>query len=824
MNRITLSLLTSTMICSFPALAIDYDSYSDGAVIAECGEHGLMTQISNNKTFLRAMSLATGEVVDDFEYQPYVRINGIGYNTLDNHYYGMDMSTKELLKIIIKKNNSDDVDLPIDYELERIPLPDLVGTNYRLYVADVVSGYWYGFSNPNTLIRINLNEGADQYNLEVVGSGSNLSNYLGDMAYNEIIGEEDVTGDNMFYGVGSGRKGGDADLIRIDPTTGQNTNLGNLGISDPGFFGATYFDNSGNLYVANNKTGNVYKIDIPSINSGTNPSDAITLSANGFSAQGNDGARCQQAALPTEDFDYGHAPRSSSLSGLDFSKSRYAPTYSLGESVEVDLSDIVNIDSDYGQDSGDDGVFLASGVTLQNANVEEDMVTEITVKVSGGLTYVSGWIDFNNNEIFEDSEQVLDAALAYPKGHKIITTDGDEIITTGETNFNIDVPNGVELGTTWVRFRSSDVDMKMSPYGASGPGEVEDYQINLTNTIHENIYFPSKDGFATVAFEDKWPEQADYDFNDVVIKYRQEFMFENNYLRRIDIVGQVAHYGAKYNNGFGFELMQYDDPTNFITTSQIESKVFDSKIGGPSETLPNVVLRHNTEEIQVDVDHGLDRPTIRRQIIVPEDVTNDTLPAVVRIFDDIKEVIDDPSFDNTCIFDENAFYRTSQLCGLAGDDLTFSVSIPIKDLEISKNDALVLLKPFIFSSPNDLRYSDLLGYNDVVAVKDRKLEIHLKNNDQTVNSESSLLFGSSADRSNGSTTFFLDDNGMPWGLLFSHEWYPPRFGLPITDAYPKFRNFVESGGTLDQDWYTEENRLSTVNDIVSDEVSAEPSE
>ncbi|NLH53483.1 MAG: LruC domain-containing protein, partial [Bacteroidales bacterium] len=35
-----------------------------------------------------------------------------------------------------------------------------------------------------------------------------------------------------------------------------------------------------------------------------------------------------------------------------------------------------------------------------------------------------------------------------------------------------------------------------------------------------NNYYPSSNGFATLAFEDNWPNKGDYDFNDVVVDYQ----------------------------------------------------------------------------------------------------------------------------------------------------------------------------------------------------------------------------------------------------------------------------------------------------------------
>ncbi len=68
-------------------------------------------------------------------------------------------------------------------------------------------------------------------------------------------------------------------------------------------------------------------------------------------------------------------------------------------------------------------------------------------------------------------------------------------------------------------------------------------------------YFPGKDVYGTLAFEDFWPRKGDYDLNDMVIQY--------NYQYQVNLIGQVtgivANYkleamGAGFRNGFGIEL------------------------------------------------------------------------------------------------------------------------------------------------------------------------------------------------------------------------------------------------------------------------------
>lgn len=753
-----------------------------------CSSYALMTQVKNKETYFRSVNLSTGEVVEALsqKYEPYIKINGLGYNQVDEHYYALDMAEKDLMKITITGGYTTPLDPNdnIDFALERIDIDGLdPSSKPNLYVADIdKDGFWYGFYNPKTLYKIDLNDGSpDQYKLVEVGVGNNVVGSLGDMAFN--------LDSSKLYGVSTGKSGGEARLVEIDPSNGNSVDLGKLNIADKGFFGAVYFDNENKLYAANNSTGNIYKIDLPSILSGALPSDSVILAANGFSAQGNDGARCPTAPLIVEQFDFGHAPKDASLSSFDYAKARYtAANYALAQSGQTPIT---TIDSTHGEDSNDNGVVIP-------ATLSEDSIETITVHLAGGaFTYLHGWIDFNQDQVFDDDEKILSSVKLTPTGQNIIDDEGLDtgLNSDGTHEIQIAIPNSIPTGTTWARFRTSSASLPMSAYGASGAGEVEDYQVTIDSTIHNKTYFPSKEGFATVAFEDKWPLEADYDFNDVVVKYRTENIYVDNYLTRVDIYGQVLTYGASYNNGFGFELRQAYSNREEITESHIIKE--------------DVVLKINDQVYQESTDsNGL----LGREII---DSSGDV--AVIRLVEDIKEQLNKPSFDNSCIHNDEVFYRSTQECGDLGDDFLFFASIPINaDVNegpvIEDTNAPLSFIPFIYSSPNDLRFSDS-SWNVAANVKSRGLEVHLKNNQPTDASFSSQLYGYSADVSDGTNTF-LNESGMPWGLLFTHEWYPPRSGLSILTAYPEFEGFVTSSGTENQTWY--ETHVPEVNGIVSD--------
>lgn len=83
-------------------------------------------------------------------------------------------------------------------------------------------------------------------------------------------------------------------------------------------------------------------------------------------------------------------------------------------------------------------------------------------------------------------------------------------------------------------------------------------------------YTPSELGNGTLAFEDLWPAQGDFDFNDMVIRYHYT-KYLNAQNQMVKLVGkfQIKAMGASYNNGFGIELDLSQGYIQSVTGSQI---------------------------------------------------------------------------------------------------------------------------------------------------------------------------------------------------------------------------------------------------------------
>ena len=110
--------------------------------------------------------------------------------------------------------------------------------------------------------------------------------------------------------------------------------------------------------------------------------------------------------------------------------------------------------------------------------------------------------------------------------------------------------------------------------------------------------------------------------------------------------------------------------------------------------------------------------------------------------------------------------------------------------------------PFIFASPywgRDEHFSETPG---------RSLEVHLADMPNTDLADASL-FGQFDDTSDPAVGRYYKTVGhLPWAIEVGTDWNHPLERVDVLDAYPMFKDWVESGGTLNTEWYLRENAVS----------------
>jgi LruC domain-containing protein len=109
-------------------------------------------------------------------------------------------------------------------------------------------------------------------------------------------------------------------------------------------------------------------------------------------------------------------------------------------------------------------------------------------------------------------------------------------------------------------------------------------------------YYPSKTGYATVAFEDNWPAKGDYDLNDLVVNYRYTFV-NNAQNQVVEMKGEFVPMasGASFRNGFGLQLP--------VPASTVQSVTGQKTMGGYINFAGNGVEAGQSKAVIVPFDN-----------------------------------------------------------------------------------------------------------------------------------------------------------------------------------------------------------------------------
>ncbi|MGF1904237.1 LruC domain-containing protein [Aliivibrio salmonicida] len=633
-------------------------------------------------------------------------INGVGFNETDRYIYGYDTTNYTIVR------------LGQNFQATTLNVSGLP-SDKTFYVGDVYQHHYYVYRSGTGFYKIDLSPLDSNVNAALTADliTSTASVSLTDFAFHPS--------NDHLYGVDNGSGG----LYEFDISTGAATYIGDTG--ETGTFGAMYFDVDGYLYLSRNQDGQVYRVNLSSqaiIDSGTVP--AVKFADGPFSSQ-NDGARCANAPLIDTDepatIDFGDAPDSYG-STLNSNGARHAldnETW-LGSSVDGDYYAAQSPDSDDTITSDDeDGVGF---VTALEPGL--DSVITVNASTSGVL---SAWFDWNGDGDFAD------------EGEQAIT---DEVLASGNHNLIISVPFDATVGATWTRFRFSQ-QTGLAYYGGSTSGEVEDHVITIVDGNTTQRHFPSASGYVTLAYEDNWPETADYDMNDLVLRYRITEVLKDGEVAKVIVSGKLAAVGASYHSGFAVRLSGID-ATN-IDSAKTRLYYNSALQNGPSQ------------------ESGMNEAS----------------------FILINDAIDVSSYD--C-----SYFRTSNECredmGLEFE-LQFSLITPVATASMPA----MPYDPFLFAT------SGYYHGPSFTQAPGRDYEVHLADQAPTelFNTE---FFQLAQDTSDASTDrYFKTSNNMPWALLIYDEWQWPRERVDLTTSYPDFADYTTSGGATNTDWYESSN-------------------
>lgn len=676
-----------------------------------CPTQAFLSQFNDGVTHYKSVNLATGKVAvlqSDDNLGSDV-INALAFNESDQYVYGFNKQ-----KLALARFDS-------NFKATTLNFTNPPSNNF--YVGDIFDNVYYMYRKGLGFFKTNLDATAADYLTINKVAGATQSVGIADFAFHPS--------DGNIYAVESNS----GNLYRFDRDTGVATFVTYSGVKASGsHFGAAYFDKQGFMYVVRNSDGHIYRLDITDPG---NVSDNAVYFAKAASTRSNDGARCAQAEVAAEYTDFGDAPASykTTLADNGARHSVNNNNFFLGSAVDADdLVAVAEYNDDNNNIDDEDGIHFLTSLT-------KGSLAQVKVTIGGEAdTYVSAWFDWNGNGLFDDA---------------VVPEIKDVLLTKGQHTITFTVPADATAGQTWTRFRASE-EAGVDSFGGGGEGEVEDYQITITEADTSYLHYPSENQFVTLAYEDRWPEVGDYDFNDVAMLYRVTQVIQynettaTNQVVRFDITGKLLAYGASYSNGFAVQIPE-------VSRNNVNESLMTLSYNGESQATTD---------------------------LLEADQTN----AVVIISNNLKENI-----SSKCTF---GYYKTWSGCDET-DSFTFTVQIPLNTpLELNNLPAMPL-DPFIFATDDRERDSEF-GQNG----PGRALEIHLADKPNTALGQYTSLINIIKDTDIGNS-FYRTSLNLPWAIEVGGEWQVPLEHVDITVAYPNFKNFIISNGDEDSDWFNQ---------------------
>lgn len=94
-----------------------------------------------------------------------------------------------------------------------------------------------------------------------------------------------------------------------------------------------------------------------------------------------------------------------------------------------------------------------------------------------------------------------------------------------------------------------------------------------------STFYPSNSEWVTLAYEDNWPNNGDYDMNDLVIRERLQTIYNaNNQITGFKVSGYIEARGASFHNGFALRILSVSS-NNFDSASlTIKGQNFDKRV------------------------------------------------------------------------------------------------------------------------------------------------------------------------------------------------------------------------------------------------------
>lgn len=206
----------------------------------------------------------------------------------------------------------------------------------------------------------------------------------------------------------------------------------------------------------------------------------------------------------------------------------------------------------------DDASSLAELVIPDGFNYETSTEHNLRWKINNlpadepvlGQVYVEG-ILFNSIVLSQaDTITTIDIPIQYKAVEMIVKTGSgmysEKFNKDQSLSITVDMPAVVE----------GNVAMKKSKDDADGDGVEDQFDWAPEDpNISQANFIPAFETFNTIGFEDTWPSNGDYDFNDFVVSFNMALLMnEKSELSTIETKFKVKSIGAGYNNDFCYAI------------------------------------------------------------------------------------------------------------------------------------------------------------------------------------------------------------------------------------------------------------------------------
>ncbi|UZR98017.1 LruC domain-containing protein [Chondrinema litorale] len=252
-----------------------------------------------------------------------------------------------------------------------------------------------------------------------------------------------------------------------------------------------------------------------------------------------------------------------------------------------------------------------------------------------------------------------------------------------------------------------------------------------------NAYIPAQNVTGSLAFEDMWPNEGDYDFNDLVMDYQyKKILSANMRVQELEANYTLKAVGGYYHNGFGIELPFSNNSVQSISGNVLKDRYVQTNSNG-------------TESGQTNT--------------------------VVIVFEDAYDIMSPLGTGQLVNVREKEGYI---------EPVEININIDFTDYQVFNSQIVSeSINPFI------------------IVNKNRGHEVHLPGNEPTDLVDETIFGSGSDNSNPNNQRYYVTSQQLPWAIDISRTFEYPIENAAINKAHKNFANWAESNGSIYSDWY-----------------------